>query len=115
MKVLIVLMLILVLGIIACSEPKERRTSKTVSRADYGAEWPLTIQKAELYCYEDAVWIEADGKKYAVNGWAESLMSGNFGYQFAELRSIWRDNPENRRLKISIGVLIDDGMDLCDE
>ena len=37
--------------------------SKIVRAADYGTEWPLTVNSAKLCCIHQAVWVEVDGEE----------------------------------------------------
>ena len=76
--------------------------SKTIRRRDYGEEWPLTVATAKLYCKKQAVWVEHKGKKYTLNGMAETLLSAN-GFETAELKDIWRESPEWERMRDALG------------
>lgn len=84
---------------------------RLVSRADYGDEWPLTVGSGTLRCDGSAVtFTSADGTTYWVNGTA----GGQAEEQgWANVRSIWADDPAYEGLKINIGPLIDDGLELC--
>ncbi|MEM6474878.1 MAG: hypothetical protein AAF687_01795 [Pseudomonadota bacterium] len=68
-----------------------------VSRESFDAEglaWPLTVESGRLGCTKLARWVEADGKKYGLNGLADA----QGGY--AELEDIWAiDEPMMARLK----------------
>lgn len=65
--------LLLALVMTACSdEPPPARTA-TVKAADYGDAWPLLALQAQLGCDPpSAVYIEVNGKRYALNGKALS-------------------------------------------
>ena len=77
-----------------------------VSRGDFGADWPLTVDSGVLACQgAGAVTFTApDGTTYAVNGLAQSATS------YPEIDPIWADSG---KLKVDIGPLIDRGLDLC--
>lgn len=77
-----------------------------VTRADFGDEWPLTVEGGTLRCDGEAVTFEADGTTYAVNGMATSRDAG------ADIDPIWAPG-EVEGLKISIAPLIDWGLELC--
>ena len=96
--------------------------SRTVRSSDYGEDWPLTVDSARLCCWFQAVWVEVNGKKYALNGTAGPILK-KFGYPSFELNVIWRDHPCREKLvegleadgeaaewKVSIHRLIEDGL-----
>lgn len=93
----------------AATYPPTDPTSKTISRADYGDAWPLTVESGILSCQPPSavVFVASDGTAYAVNGTAESA-----GY--AEIEPIWADDPDPYIPKISIGPLIQNGLALCE-
>lgn len=79
-----------------------------VSKAEFGAEWPLTVSEGILRCEgAGAVTFEAQDTVYAVNGLAGGLDAG------IEIEPIWADDPELADLKKNIGPLIDAGLELC--
>ena len=95
--------------------------SKKVTAIEYGDDWPLIVAQAKLCCKHGAVWVEVDGKRYGLNGWAEPLLKQR-GVPIYDLRPIWRDQPgqadtestsgcdgESFRLKVGVGRLLDDG------
>jgi hypothetical protein len=82
-----------------------------VSRDEFGAEWPLTVDHGTLRCegsegFGAVVFTDPDDNEYAVNGTAKGK-----GYQAVD--PIWRDDPELAGLKVPIGPLIDRGLSLC--
>lgn len=97
---------------------------KIVTRADYGAEWPFTVDKGILRCSDNEVTFSTGGTEYAVNGSAKSA-----GY--SPMDSIWQPNIEliqemadatkitleeamgEFTLKISVGPMIKSGLELC--
>jgi hypothetical protein len=78
-----------------------------VSRADYGTDWPLTVESGVLACDSDAATIEVGGTTYALNGTARTFRAG------VDIDPIWAANPDVDGLKIDIGPLIDDALKLC--
>jgi uncharacterized protein DUF2511 len=55
-----------------------------VSRADFGADWPLTVQSGTLNCEgAGAVTFTTNGTTYAVNGLASGMD------EWPEIDSIW--------------------------
>ena len=98
--------------------------SKTVRLEEYGQYWPLTVDSAKLCYRSGAVWVEANGKKYSLNGFARSVLAAH-GYECSELDEIWRNEPEGEnsgqslrtnshsvRRKVNIGRLLTDGLAL---
>lgn len=94
--------------------------SPNATRKDFEArhlKWPLTVDAGTLGCEGKAVWFEADGKRYAVNGAAAS--------RFAAIDPIWAYDekmatdlrgagaPDIAPVRISIGDLIDEGLKRC--
>ena len=69
--------------------------------------WPLTVDSGTLACNAASVTIVADGTVWAVNGMASTRDDG------AEIDPIWADGQDGIP-KVSIGGLIDAGLDLCD-
>lgn len=90
-------------------EPAERLGSVRVSRADFGDEWPLTVEEGILACDADAVTFIANGVVYAVNGTAETRGGG------VDIDPIWADNPHypSSGGPKKMMVLIDRGLELC--
>ena len=91
--------------------------SKTVKQSDYGDTWPLTIPEATLVCEKGAVFLKADGKHYGITGFGQTWVKLEYPNTARSLDAIWRDDPASNfsGLKISIGPLIDDGLELCTE
>ena len=108
----------------ACSEP-----GTDITRMELGDKWPFSVDSGKLECIQDAVVFHANGKVYAVNGFAETM-----GYDAID--EIWVEDPsffeiakaiassENRPIdevvksmgtppKISIGEVIRKGLKLC--
>lgn len=98
---------------------------KLVSRSMFGDKWPLTIDKGTLKCldYGGVVFISDDGQIYGVNGTAKTY-GKTAGY--SDIEDIWADDLETKKSlmeagvsekdassKISIGPLLDEGLQLC--
>lgn len=83
-----------------------------VSRAELGDEWPLTVEDGTLRCdgakEAGAVYFEANGRVYPVNGIARGRTDG------PEIDEIWADDPAIPGAKKHIGVLIEHGLKLCE-
>ena len=79
-------------------------------RADYGDDWPFTVDSVTLHCENDAVWVEAYGKlKYGLNGTAKARL----GTRDARLENIWRVGSVTPR--VDIGPMINEGLALCEQ
>lgn len=89
------------------------KTGKRVklTRSQYGAKWPLTVDSCEVECVGKArmLVMHANGKTYAINGSAHDMG----GYPFFD--EIWRDDPEVRGIKVSSGPLLDAARQLCED
>ncbi|GAA1769428.1 hypothetical protein GCM10009681_46000 [Luedemannella helvata] len=73
-----------------------------------GDRWPLTIDSGTLECRNGAeVVLSSGGTVYALNGTAKSSK------RYADVSSVWADDPSTAGLKVSIGPLIDEGLALC--
>ena len=90
----------------------------SVSAADFGDAWPLTISSGILRCEKvlipgllggsiSVVVFDAAGKRYAVNGVAKSRRAG------VPIDEIWAANPALPGAQKNIGPLIDRGLRLC--
>jgi hypothetical protein len=96
--------------------------ARSVGRADYGSDWPLTVEAGTLRCEElGAVTFTAeDGTTYWLNVHAEEFWDNPDAEEMAEERG-WRSldaihangygSPAG---KVSIGPLVDDGLALCE-
>ena len=79
---------------------------RQVSRADFGNDWPLTVESGVLACEgAGAVTFTTGGTTYAVNGLAQRT--------YPEIDAIWADAPGPPPKK-NIGPLIDRGLALCE-
>lgn len=83
-----------------------------VSRDQLGDEWPFTVDSGMVACDGangvGEVTFTAEGTTYAVNGLA--IQTG----QYAEIDTIWADDPTIPGAKKSIGPIIDLGLALCE-
>lgn len=77
---------------------------KNISKTDYGADWPFSIDGGVLKCDRSAVLFLANGKRYAVNGTAKNWAKSE-GYD-DEIEEIWIPGKD-------IGRIISDGLNLC--
>lgn len=81
----------------------------TVTKAEYGERWPLTVDTAEVECLPgDRYVVHANGTTYGLNGLA---MAGPDAYP--SVRPIWRDDPNNPGSKVSIAPLIEAAKSTC--
>lgn len=78
-----------------------------VTRSDFGAEWPLTIESGEIRCRDGAVTIRASDVVYALNAQAQDSDLGQ------ALAPVWAANPARNGARMSTGALIDSGLELC--
>lgn len=92
-------------------EEEEMRGQVSADSVTY--DWPLTVEQGTLRCEANSAVIfqSPEGTKYALNGTA-TARADQRGY--ADVDEIWRDNPDVPGLKVDIGGLISDGLELCD-
>ena len=89
--------------------------SITIKEADYGQTWPLTIPKATLICEGyAAVFVQADGKRYGVNGFGKTYVAKSYPLTSRDLEIIWRPDPRGIKPRADISPLLSDGLDLCE-
>lgn len=83
-----------------------RAPSGSITRADYGAEWPFTVDSGQLACKGSAVTLKAGGVTYAVNGTARSQQLGVdvFGITAKDAAGVAKGN---------LNRVIADGLKLC--
>ncbi|GAA3113017.1 hypothetical protein GCM10020001_035040 [Nonomuraea salmonea] len=83
---------------------------RTVTRIEFGKNWPLTTDSAQVRCDGPRVAAQAklivDGTTYGLNG--NALNEG-----LPRPDPVWADDPGIDGAKISIGPLIDAALDLC--
>lgn len=101
--------LLLVTG---CSAEKSK--SVPIAWQQFGARWPLRVAEGKLACVQDAdsqpivTFIASDGE-YALNITAQET-----GY-YRSIDSIHATYPENSRIKMPLGELIEEGLKLCSQ
>jgi hypothetical protein len=102
---LIMVVLFAAFGVIGCGGSSSQ---KHISRADYGSDWPLTVDSGTLDCWGPGAvtFTTEDGTTYALNGTALGWADEN-GWSRDKQGEIWNPN------KGDIGALIDDGLALC--
>ncbi|MDB1088023.1 DUF2511 domain-containing protein [Streptomyces sp. ACA25] len=92
-------LLVMVAACSGGSTPQD--TGLHVTRADFGDEWPFTVDVGLLSCEEVpgslAVLFTHDGITYSVNGPATMWAAEN---GWADKRPIWSDSPEDGVTKI---------------
>ena len=106
------------------ADAKERR--RDVTQSEYGDRWPFTISSATLVCSGDMVWIESNGIAYPLNGFALSgLPILRSDLTIREVEEVWTFDQQhndmmvaaghpNPGLRINLGPLIPDGLQLCE-
>jgi hypothetical protein len=100
---------------LSLQERSERSNDGTlsVSKADFGDDWPLTVEGGLLSCRGgSAIVFGSGGDAYAVNGTARGRAADN---GWLDIDAIWAPNPEIPGTKKDIGPLIDLGLSLCPE
>lgn len=91
---------------------------QVVTRAEFGADWPLTVDGGTLRCkFPDserpqmhALLIEVGSDSYALNGVARTHAARN-GWR--DVRAVWRDNPQIPGTKVAVTPLIERAEALC--
>lgn len=130
-----IILIQIAVGILSCSSSVNNsdenneisRSEKIIYKADYGNDWPFTVDKGVLKCSSNQVLFIVNGKRYAINGTAQGLAS-SLGYSAVE--EIWaydsamrqqllakgysRVELEEIKPRISVGRIIQDGLKLCD-
>jgi hypothetical protein len=94
---------------------------RVISRAEMGANWPLTVERVTLTCRAGAVTVTSEGVVYAVNGIAIGRKAGK------DIDTLWAapspeyfvDPKTKKRINLAapkknIGPLIKLGNDLCE-
>ena len=87
-----------------------------LSRADFGKQWPLTVEAGVVSCEPlgantrlgSVIFMDPEGKRYAVNGTAIAHYPG-----LPVIDHIWAPDPKVPGLKIDISPVIDRGLELC--
>lgn len=86
----------------------------TIWRSDYGDEWPFNVESVVLHCDVVvlgmfSVWVEHDGGKYPINGVSRTHLVPQ--RSTADIRA---SDPNAPGLSISVGPIIQDGLELCE-
>lgn len=128
---------ILLLGglvLLSCANSKREpssvelaRNEREISKKDYGADWPFTVNSGTLKCISYSVIFIANGKSYAVNGAAQNVAQRE-GY--LDMTEIWapdslimkklmdsgftKQQAEDSGVKVSVRRIIEDGLNLCE-
>lgn len=84
-----------------------------VTREDFGDDWPLTVDSAEVRCEEGRfVVLEAEGETYGLTGAAQTHLD------LAPPDPIWRNAPDvpegMEPWKVSLRPLTERGLELCE-
>ena len=100
---------------------------KHIAVDDYGDQWPLVVEKARLCARDGVVWLEAEGKRYPVNGTAHTVLPSR-GIATIDINDIWRvdsrwaahsasvdEEGESEPFRVNIAPLIRDGLALEEE
>jgi len=98
-----------------CAESPSSANDDTleVSQAEFGKDWPLTVDRGVLSCDGSGViFTTPDGDEYGVNGTAKGL-----GHPAID--PIWKEDHsydlpgDGPPLRVDISPLIDRGLELC--
>lgn len=91
----------------ACS-PDQGFATREVSRDDYGAQWPLTVEEGVLACEPgDVATVTVSGRSYALKA-----LSGGDDVP-ADFRRIWAHVPQSGS-RSDLSPLVEDAEALCD-
>ena len=113
----IAITLAVVLGFSCASSPGDGASNRIkVTRAEFGSEWPFTIDEGEISCEgggdsAEALYFHYDGKTYGLNGMA--LMDQD--QKVIDLREsgFWAPDPAIPGMKINIDRLQKRAKDAC--
>jgi hypothetical protein len=99
------------LVVVGCGDGGAPGNERTVTRAEMGEAWPLTVDEGTLRCDGakgvGAATIEVDGEVYALNGTAKSRKAG------VNLTPVWAKDPTIPGAYKPIGPLIQEALKLC--
>ena len=83
--------------------------AETITAAEYGDKWPFTVNEGTLICLPPgAVILRTRQGRYNINGLAISHYERN-----KHVREIWKLDPKNPEMRISLGDIIPRGLKLC--
>jgi len=93
-----------------CSSPATPSPSIIITADEYGAEWPYTVDTVEIFCNRNAVLLDANGRRYALNGKA----IGRYKNVYPDARELAKPykNIKGAKMPPPSG-LIQRGLDLC--
>lgn len=84
-----------------------------ISADNLGGDWPFTFEEGYVACHAgNAVTVmDAEtGRMYPLNGAAKGKASA---LGLDDLEALWLDNPEIAGTKVSVGAVIERGLELC--
>ena len=84
-----------------------------ISAEASGEAWPFTVAELHLQCLPGRAVVVTDvesGAMYPLNGPAKSKAQA---LALEPLEKIWRENPAIPSTKVSIGPVIEQGLQLC--
>lgn len=80
---------------------------RTLSRKDFGDDWPLNVDEAQLGCSDiGGLIVSANGVDYAVNGTAMGQKGFDGQPKYRDLREIWTDRPGAPGLKKDLSPIL---------
>lgn len=86
---------------------------KLISAEDFGDAWPFTAEEMHLQCLPGNAVVVSDaetGAMYPLNGPAQNRARA---LALEPLDKVWRDNPAIPGTKVSVGPVIEQGLQLC--
>lgn len=96
-----------IVGVFAACAWLPGGNERQVTRADFGDDWPLTVESGVLACEgTDSIMFQAGGKTYAV---VETGIT-SFG---EPIDPIWAHDPNDAASKKDLWPLMNAGLDLC--
>ena len=95
--------------------PSPSPSSLTISRADLGDQWPLTINPITLHCEASGpyqyVTFDYNGTTFALNGTARGVASERGWTDWQP--DLWADDPRLEGAKVIPNELVSRGLALC--
>ncbi len=65
------------IGVLKDGKTDKLKDQSVLTKAEYGAEYPYTIDKLAIHCENQAIWLEDNSlNKYALNGIAYNKFNG---------------------------------------
>ena len=96
-----------IVGLFAACALLPGGNERQVTSADFGDDWPLTVESGVLACEgTDSITFQTGGKTYAV---VEAGIA-SFG---APIDPIWADEPTGATSKMDLWPLMRAGLELC--